>query len=63
MGTSKGYGGPPNSLIPSWLASSEDGEAGENGGEGGDDSDSADGTPDVAAGDGGGFAGARTAFT
>lgn len=63
MGTSKGYGGPPNSMIPSWLASSEDGEAGENGGEGGDDSDSADGTPDVAAGDGGGFAGARTAFT
>ena len=72
MGTSKGYGGPPNGLVPTWL-----GDAGEGNGDGdggsNSDSDSAAGGPGVGAGsaptDGGdaagvgGFTGARTAFT
>jgi len=62
MGTSKGYGGPPNGLIPTWLASSEEGETAGPGGDG-SESDADNGTLEAAPGEGGGFAGARTAFT
>lgn len=70
MGTSKGYGGPPNGLVPSWLSQSV-GNAGDSGsGDGNGDEEGTGNLPDVA-GDGttppsagtGGFSGARNAFT
>ncbi len=68
MGTSKGYGGPPNGLVPTWLdagGSDGDGDAGADGSGEGDGS--ADGTSSAQS-DGatvafGGFAAARNAFT
>ncbi len=70
MGTSKGYGGPPNGLVPTWL----DSPAGGSGGYGGDNAQGnggdqgGDGSDDLSNGDsgtlgGGSFTGARTAFT
>jgi hypothetical protein len=66
MGTSKGYGGPPTDLVPSWLAPAA-GDAGTDGYGDGDGGDSSDNGP----ADGGssafpvtsGFTAARTAFT
>lgn len=68
MGTSKGYGGPPNGLVPSWLGSSASGSgegSGEGDGDGPEDGseDSPDGVPASQASGGEGFTGARTAFT
>lgn len=70
MGTSKGYGGPPNGLVPTWLGAGGDGDGdGGSGGEGESDTggpgDGADQAPSGGgdAGGAGGFAGARTAFT
>ncbi|MDP9607250.1 UNVERIFIED_ORG: hypothetical protein J2W38_007071 [Variovorax paradoxus] len=70
MGTSKGYGGPPNGLVPSWLESpaggSEggDGDAGDHGDASEDAADgSADGSSGAQAPDGGALTGARAAFT
>lgn len=64
MGTSKGYGGPPNGLVPSWLDAGEGGtgDAGDGGSDGSGDAASttpSDGGPVPA----GGFAAARNAFT
>lgn len=62
MGTSKGYGGPPNSLIPSWLSSSEEGDGAANADGAGTSGEAA--AVDVVGGaENGGFAGSRTAFT
>lgn len=62
MGTSKGYGGPPNGLVPTWL---DTGGAGDGGN--GDHDDSGDGalpsTPNGGTAPVGGFAAARNAFT
>ena len=70
MGTSKGYGGPPNGLVPSWLATGGEGDGDTDGqAQAGGDGDGAgddvaqpqhDGTSAAAAG---GFTAARTAFT
>lgn len=77
MGTSKGYGGPPNGLVPTWLGAGGDGADSDGNGDGDGDSVGV-GDPDVGgpsdggrqapaggskAGAVGGFAGARTAFT
>lgn len=64
MGTSKGYGGPPNGLVPTWLdaGGSGTGDAGAGDSEGSGDAASptpSDGGPAPA----GGFAAARNAFT
>ncbi len=64
MGTSKGYGGPPNGLVPTWLDTGG-GEPGD-GGDGDHDGsgDTASPTPsDGGPASGGGFAAARNAFT
>lgn len=70
MGTSKGYGGPPNALVPSWLGSGGDGDGDADGdADGSGDRDGADdgaaqpqpGGSSAAAT--GGFTAARTAFT
>lgn len=66
MGTSKGYGGPPNGLVPSWLLPSNDnaGDSGVDEGSGNDDAsdDAGDSTiPSSAGADG--FTNARNAFT
>lgn len=66
MGTSKGYGGPPNGLVPSWLGSSAGGSgdgSGDGDGPGDGSEDSPDGAPTSQAPGGEGFTGARTAFT
>lgn len=64
MGTSKGYGGPPNGLVPTWLdaGGGGTGDAGDGGSDGSGDAASttpSDGGPAPA----GGFAAARNAFT
>lgn len=64
MGTSKGYGGPPSGLVPSWLDAGGGGteDAGDGGSERSGDAASttpSDGGPAPA----GGFAAARNAFT
>lgn len=64
MGTSKGYGGPPNGLVPTWLDAGGGGagDAGDGGSDGSGDAASttpSDGGPVPA----GGFAAARNAFT
>ena len=56
MGTSKGYGGPPNGLVPTWL------DAGGGGPVDGGDGDHY-GSGDVGSAPAGGFAAARNAFT
>ena len=64
MGTSKGYGGPPNGLVPTWLAAGGGGtgDAGDGGSDG--SGDSASTTPsDGGQAPAGGFAAARNAFT
>lgn len=64
MGTSKGYGGPPNGLVPTWLDAGGSGPA--DGGDGDNDGsgDSASPTsPDGRQAPVGGFAAARNAFT
>ncbi|WP_315904125.1 MULTISPECIES: Qat anti-phage system associated protein QatB [Burkholderiales] len=70
MGTSKGYGGPPNGLVPSWLESPAGGSGGgngdaeDNGDAGGDGADgSTDGSSVSQAPGSGALTGARTAFT
>lgn len=70
MGTSKGYGGPPNGLVPSWLTSSggneDDGSSGDGADQESGNGDAADGGGDSTnstAAEAGGFTGARTAFT
>lgn len=68
MGTSKGYGGPPNGLVPSWLLPSGgnagDSDHGNGDGEGGGNSSDGAGDGTAPSSDGtGGFSGARTAFT
>ncbi|WP_304440559.1 Qat anti-phage system associated protein QatB [Pseudorhodoferax sp. Leaf265] len=64
MGTSKGYGGPPNGLVPTWLDAGGGGPA--DGGDG-DHDGSGDGAsptpPDGGPAPAGGFAAARNAFT
>ena len=65
MGTSKGYGGPPNGLVPTWLGSGGDGDGSDDGGDGDSAADVAAqpqpaSTPAAAAGS---FPGARNAFT
>lgn len=65
MGTSKGYGGPPNGLVPTWLGSGGDGDGSDDGGDGDSAADVAAqpqpaSTPAAAAGS---FTGARNAFT
>lgn len=70
MGTSKGYGGPPNGLVPTWLGAGGEGDGDDGSGDEGE-SDSGgpgNGADQAPAGGGdaggaGGFAGARTAFT
>ena len=66
MGTSKGYGGPPNGLVPTWLSPSS-GDAGDSGaGEdsgGSDASGPAEDSPNPTSADAGGFTNARAAFT
>lgn len=64
MGTSKGYGGPPNGLVPTWLDAGGGGTG--DAGEGGSDEsgDAASTTPsDGGPAPAGGFAAARNAFT
>lgn len=66
MGTSKGYGGPPNCLVPSWLSPSGD-DAGDNGtgepsGNGDSSDDGGDSTNPSSVG-AGGLTSARKAFT
>lgn len=70
MGTSKGYGGPPNGLVPSWLSSSGGDDADSGSGDGadhgdgsGDSTDDSGGSSNPSSADAGGFTGARTAFT
>lgn len=70
MGTSKGYGGPPNGLVPSWLESGGgvdgdlDGDADGSGDEDGVVDGAALTQPGAAsAAAAGGFTGARNAFT
>lgn len=70
MGTSKGYGGPPNGLVPSWLDSpagesgSGDEDTGGNGDADGNGADSStDGSSVSEAPGSGALTGARTAFT
>jgi len=68
VGTSKGYGGPPNGLVPTWLdagGSAGDGDAGADGsGEGDGSADGASSAQsDGATVPSGGFAAARNAFT
>lgn len=62
MGTSKGYGGPPTGLVPSWLESPAGGSGGSDAG-----GDGADGSTDGSAGSlepgSSTLTGARTAFT
>jgi len=62
VGTSKGYGGPPNGLVPTWLDADGGGP-----GDGGHDDGSGDGAspapPDGGPAPAGGFAAARNAFT
>lgn len=60
MGTSKGYGGPPNGLVPTWLDAG--GSAGDEDA-GADGSSQEDGSADGAIAPPGGFAAARNAFT
>lgn len=63
MGTSKGYGGPPNGLVPTWLGSSGDEEA-DGDGDGVDNGAAQPHQPGgVPAATAGGFTAARTAFT
>lgn len=70
MGTSKGYGGPPNGLVPSWLSPSG-GNAGDSGNSDGAGEDNGNGDASNDVGDSsnpssagaGGFTNARTAFT
>lgn len=68
MGTSKGYGGPPNGLVPTWLDANS-GTGNEHGGADGEggESDSADGESPAQSDSGlapvGGFSAARNAFT
>lgn len=67
MGTSKGYGGPPNGLVPTWLGSSGDEEGDGDGSGDGDGADNGAAQPHqpggVPAATAGGFTAARTAFT
>ncbi|MGO4158588.1 Qat anti-phage system associated protein QatB [Cupriavidus sp. YAF13] len=68
MGTSKGYGGPPNGLVPTWLdagggAGDGDAEADGNGDGSGSADSASPAQSDSESTPAGGFAAARNAFT
>lgn len=64
MGTSKGYGGPPNGLVPTWLDTGGGGPGDGGDGDHDDSGDAASPTPsDGRQAPVGGFAAARNAFT
>lgn len=64
MGTSKGYGGPPNGLVPTWLDTDGGGPGDGGAGDHDDSGDSVSPTPSTGGqAPAGGFAAARNAFT